>query len=68
MMLDHTQHAIDEPWMTTKAAALYLSCSPSRVRHLVKLGRLRSARDVRRLVFKNSWLDEAVDPGAGGPR
>lgn len=64
-MIDDTQSLTDDRWLTTDAAATYLSCPPSRVRHLVKTGRLRSARDVRRLVFKKSWLDDAVDPGSG---
>lgn len=64
MILDDTEIPTDDCWLTTDAAAKYLSCPPSRVRHLVKIGRLRSARDVRRLVFKKSWLDEAVDLGA----
>jgi excisionase family DNA binding protein len=60
-VVDDTQDSIDDRWLTTEAAAIYLSCGPSRVRYLVKTGRLRSARDVRRLIFKKSWLDQAID-------
>lgn len=67
-MNDNAQNPTDDRWLTTDAAATYLSCTPSRVRHLVKIGRLRSARDMRRLVFKKSWLDDAVDTGAGETR
>jgi len=61
-MVDDTQDLMDDRWLTTDAAARYLSCGTARVRYLVKTGRLRAARDVRRLIFKKSWLDDAVEP------
>lgn len=59
-MSDRPPDLMDDRWLTTDDAAAYLACTPTRVRHLVKTGRLRHARDVRRLVFKKQWLDEAM--------
>ena len=47
-------------WVDVQAAAEYLACSPKRIYNLVTDGRLRAARDGRRLLFRVEWLDEVV--------
>ena len=49
------------PWLDTKAAAEYLSCSPGRIHDLVQLGKLAPCRDGRRLLFKRSDLDAYLE-------
>lgn len=54
-----------EPWLDVAAAAVYLACSAKRIYDLVALGRLRCARDGRRLLFRREWLDAALDQEPG---
>ena len=50
-----------DPWLDTDAAAAYLACDPRRIYDLVAMGRLRQAKDGRRLLFRREWLDAALD-------
>ncbi|HVF79868.1 MAG TPA: helix-turn-helix domain-containing protein [Solirubrobacteraceae bacterium] len=59
-MAGDLEHPLIDRLLTTEEAAAYLACPPTRIRYLVKIGRLRTARDVRRLIFKKAWLDQAV--------
>jgi excisionase family DNA binding protein len=53
-----------EPWLGVDEAAAHLASPPSRVYDLVAQRRVRHARDGRRLLFRASWLDEALEEGA----
>lgn len=48
------------PWLDVQAAAEHLACTPRRIYNLVSEGRLRGARDGRRLLFRVEWLDAVV--------
>lgn len=49
------------PWLDVDGAASYLRCgSKQRVYDLVHAGRLKPARDGRRLLFRREDLDEYV--------
>lgn len=50
-----------EPWMTAEEAMVYLSCPRSRIDDLVRLRRVRFFRDGRRLLFRRSDLDDALE-------
>jgi excisionase family DNA binding protein len=52
------------PWLGTKAAAAYLSCTPGRIHDLVGLQKLEPRRDGRRLLFKRSELDAYLEAAA----
>lgn len=54
------------PWLDVDAAARYLAAERHRVYDLVSAGRLRCARDGRRLLFRREWLDECLDGGSAG--
>jgi excisionase family DNA binding protein len=51
-------------WLDTKAAALYLSCSPGRIHDLVGLRKLEPRRDGRSLRFRRSDLDAYLEASA----
>jgi excisionase family DNA binding protein len=54
--------ATPEPYMDVESAAAYLGCKDRRrIYDLVEQGRLRVARDGRRLLTRRSWLDAALD-------
>jgi excisionase family DNA binding protein len=50
-----------EPWIGVEQAAEHLACPPSRIYDLVSQGRLTPRRDGRRLLFKRSHLDAAIE-------
>ncbi len=52
------------PWLDTKGAAEYLSCSPARIHDLVALGKLTPRRDGRRLLFARRDLDAYLEASA----
>ena len=52
-----------EPWIGVEDAAKHLACSRKRVYDLVAQRRVRVFRDGRRLLFRRSWLDEALAEG-----
>jgi excisionase family DNA binding protein len=47
-------------WLDVEQAAAHLSCRAQRVYDLVSEGRLRRAKDGRRLLFRREWLDAYV--------
>jgi len=49
------------PWLDADAAARYLASGRQRIYDLVDQGRVRVARDGRRLLFRREWLDECLD-------
>jgi excisionase family DNA binding protein len=53
-----------EPWLDVPAASKYLACKPRRIYELVAEGRLRHARDGRRLLFRSAWLDASLTESA----
>lgn len=55
------------PWLDVDAAARYLACERHRIYDLVSAGRLRCARDGRRLLFRREWLDAALIDGSTEP-
>lgn len=55
-----------DPWLNVEQAAAYLAAPRSRVHDLVALGRVRCARDGRRLLFRRAWLDAVVEAGPDG--
>jgi len=50
-----------EPWIGVEQAAEHLACPPSRIYDLVSQRRLTPRRDGRRLLFKRSYLDAAIE-------
>jgi excisionase family DNA binding protein len=50
-----------EPWIGVEHAAQHLACPTSRIYDLVSQGRLTPRRDGRRLLFKRSQLDAAIE-------
>ena len=50
-----------DPWLTVQDAAAYLRCKPKRIYDLSESGRLRTAKDGRRSLFRRSWLDETLE-------
>src|ERR1039458_5140768 len=50
-----------EPWIGVEQAAEHLACPPSRIYDLVSQRRLTPRRDGRRLLFKRSHLDAAIE-------
>jgi excisionase family DNA binding protein len=58
------QQPATTPWLSTRAAAEYLCCTPDRVHDLVSLRKLVPRRDGRRLLFKRDDLDAYLEPGA----
>lgn len=48
------------PWLDVEHAARYLTCEDHRIYDLVYQGRLRVARDGRRLLFRREWLDDCL--------
>lgn len=50
-----------EPWIGVEAAAEHLACKPRRIYELVAQRRVRVRRDGRRVLFRRSWLDEALE-------
>jgi excisionase family DNA binding protein len=47
-------------WLDVRGAAAHLACSTKRIYDLVAQGRVRFARDGRRLLFRVEWLDAMV--------
>lgn len=47
-------------WYNVQQAAGYLACKPQRIYDLVSLGRLKCAKDGRRVLFRREWLDEVL--------
>jgi excisionase family DNA binding protein len=52
-----SQPQTDDRWLTTRAAADYLGCTPDRLHDLVARGALVHGRDGRRLLFRRADLD-----------
>jgi excisionase family DNA binding protein len=50
-----------EPWIGVGQAAEHLACPTSRIYDLVSQRRLTLRRDERRLLFKRSHLDAAIE-------
>jgi excisionase family DNA binding protein len=50
-----------EPWIGVDQAAEHLACPTSRIYDLVSQRRLIPRRDGRRLLFKRSHLDAAIE-------
>ncbi len=50
-----------EPWIGVEQAAEHLACPTSRIYDLVSQRRLTPRRDGRRLLFKRSHLDAAIE-------
>jgi excisionase family DNA binding protein len=53
-----------EPWIGVGQAAEHLACPTSRIYDLVSQRRLTPRRDGRRLLFKRSHLDAAIEAPA----
>lgn len=47
-------------WFNVAQAADYLACKPQRIYDLVSQGKLKSAKDGRRVLFRREWLDQAL--------
>ncbi|MGI8595083.1 MAG: helix-turn-helix domain-containing protein [Solirubrobacteraceae bacterium] len=59
-----------DPWLSIEEAAEHLRARPQRLYDLVSAGRLRPAKDGRRLLFRRSWIDSYLEGGNrqdGGP-
>jgi excisionase family DNA binding protein len=50
-----------EPWVGVEQAAEHLACPTSRIYDLVSQRRITPRRDGRRLLFKRSQLDAAIE-------
>jgi excisionase family DNA binding protein len=57
----HVGGSSPEPWIGVEQAAEHLACPPSRIYDLVSQRRLTPRRDGRRLLFKRSHLDAAIE-------
>ena len=53
-----------DPWLSIDEAAEHLRAKPQRLYDLVSSGRLKPAKDGRRLLFRRSALDTYVENGA----
>ena len=53
-----------DPWLSIDEAAAHLRAKPQRLYDLVSTGRLKPAKDGRRLLFRRSALDTYVENGA----
>jgi len=62
-LADQQAPATPEPWIGVDDAAAHLACSRKRIYDLVAQRRVRVRRDGRRLLFRRSWLDEALEEG-----
>jgi excisionase family DNA binding protein len=51
-------HRDAEAWVTTRRAALYLDCSPKRIRDLVRAGSVPAVRDGARLLVRLPAIDD----------
>jgi len=49
-----------EPYLNPEDAATYLACPKSRIYALTEQGKLRHARDGRKLKFRREWLDDSL--------
>lgn len=56
--LERSRLTRSEPWRNVEQAADYLACPRSRIYDLVRLGKLRHAKEGARLVFRREWLDD----------
>lgn len=56
-----TEASPSEPWIGVEQAAEHLACPTSRIYDLVSQRRLAPRRDGRRLLFKRSHLDAAIE-------
>jgi excisionase family DNA binding protein len=56
-----------EPWLDVSQAALHIAAPESRIYDLVAQGKVKFAKDGRRLLLRRSWLDEYID-GSNVPR
>lgn len=63
VLADRVRQEEPEPWIGVEEAAAHLACSRKRVYDLVAQRRIRVRRDGRRLLFRRSWLDAALDEG-----
>jgi len=61
LLADRLPEPAPDPYLTVEDAAAYLSAPASRVYDLVSLRRVRHFRDGRRLLFRRSDLDAALD-------
>jgi excisionase family DNA binding protein len=52
-----------EPWIDVEQAAEHLACKPRRIYELVAQRRVPVHRDGRRLLFRRSDLDAALEEG-----
>lgn len=53
-----------DPWLSIEEAAEHLRARPQRLYDLVSTGRLKPAKDGRRLLFRRSVLDAYLESGA----
>jgi len=53
-------------YLDVEAAARYLACEKPRIYDLVSSGRLRCAKDGRRSLFRQEWLDECLNDASTG--
>jgi excisionase family DNA binding protein len=56
-----SEASLSEPWIGVEQAAEHLACPTSRIYDLVSQRRLAPRRDGRRLLFKRSHLDAAIE-------
>ena len=56
--------AAPEPYLNPEDAATYLACPKSRIYALTEQGKLRHARDGRKLKFRREWLDDSLQEEA----
>lgn len=50
-----------DPWLDVDEAAEHLRARPQRLYDLVSTGRLKPAKDGRRLLFRRSWIDSYLE-------
>ncbi len=68
LLAETRRHAdAPEPWIGVDQAAEYLACPTSRIYDLVSQRRLTPRRDGRRLLFKRSHLDAAIEASHDHP-
>lgn len=61
LLADRLPEPAPDPYLTVDQAADYLSAPTSRIYDLVSLRRVRHHRDGRRLLFRRSDLDAALE-------
>ena len=56
-------HGSRDPWLDVDEAVEHLRATRQRVYDLCSSGRLKPAKDGRRLLFRRSWLDVYLEAG-----